>query len=675
MTDESVDVFYSCLLCQSFAPNHVCIITPERLGLCGAYNWLDGKAAYEIDETGANQPVKKQQCYNAVKGAWEGVNNYVFLNSHKAIENLNLYSIMEHPMTSCGCFEAICAYVPECNGIMIVNREFPGDTPVGMTFSTLAGNVGGGQQIPGFMGIGKVYITSKKFISTEGGFKRVIWMPRELKKLLDADLKARAIELEIPDLIDKIADESIATDPKEIRQFLEKVQHPALKMPDMAKSIEFTTQESPSELNLSSLLSKDVQKDSISSQQNMNIGSKDTLSQINSAITTNILKSHNISLSSEVVQEIVEAIQNKLSQQGLVQKIDYNPSEKNNDRSEKSIQSPHLSTLSKINEIQSFKVRKETNEVPIWTVTLGATHEQGGTRKHNLTIGGSTCMPFHLWEGDMPHRPLVAMEVFDVVSEKCPKFLHTFFGDILNNPVEMAKKCVQKYGADLISIRLEGTHPEKGNRTAEQAVALVKAILAAVDVPLIITGHNHFEKINEVFKAIAKECAGENLLFNWVEQNNYTTIASVALAYGHSIVAQSPIDINIAKQLNILLTNMNVKPEKIVMDPMTGALGYGMEYTYSVMERIRLTALNGDKMLAGPMIVSPGQECAKAKEIKAEEDQFPSWGDLSKRSYLWELATAMNFLHAGADILIMYHPEAVQTLKQTISKLLGELTH
>jgi acetyl-CoA decarbonylase/synthase complex subunit delta len=201
-------------------------------------------------------------------------------------------------------------------------------------------------------------------------------------------------------------------------------------------------------------------------------------------------------------------------------------------------------------------------------------------------------------------------------------------------------------------------------------VALVKSVLASVEVPLIITGHSHFEKYNVVFKAIAQACAGENLLFNWVEQDNYRTIAGAAIAYGHCVVSQSPIDVNIGKQLNILLTGMDVKPEQIVMDPMTGATGYGIEYTYSVMERIRLTGLGGDRMLAAPMIVSPGQECAKVKEYRAMEADSPAWGNREKRAALWELSTAVSFLYAGADILIMYHPEAAMALKKTILELM-----
>ncbi len=234
----------------------------------------------------------------------------------------------------------------------------------------------------------------------------------------------------------------------------------------------------------------------------------------------------------------------------------------------------------------------------------------------------------------------------------------------------MAGLCVEKYGAELISVRLDGTHPERGNRTPEQAVEVVKSVLKAVDVPLIVTGHNYFDRINDVMKAVAQACAGENLLLNWVEQNNYRTIAGVAIAYGHCVVAQAPIDVNIGKQLNILLTNMDMKQEQIVMDPMTGALGYGIEYTYSVMERIRQTGLGGDKMLAGPLIVAPGQECVKVKEFKASEKDFPAWGDLSKRAALWELSTALGLLYAGADLLIMSHPDAVRELKSAISKLM-----
>ena len=230
MTDESVDTFYSCLLCQSFAPNHVCIITPERLGLCGAYSWLDGKASYEITPTGPNQPVEKGETVDARLGQWRNVNDFVYNKSNKTIEKVSMYSLMNTPQSSCGCFECILAIIPEANGIMVVHRDFSGVTPCGMTFTTLAGSVGGGAQTPGFLGVGKLYLTSKKFILAEGGLKRLVWMPKELKELLGEKLKQRAQELGEPDLLDKIADETQATTAEELLAYLEKAKHPALGM-------------------------------------------------------------------------------------------------------------------------------------------------------------------------------------------------------------------------------------------------------------------------------------------------------------------------------------------------------------------------------------------------------------------------------------------------------------
>jgi acetyl-CoA synthase len=234
MTDESVDIFYSCTLCQSYAPNHVCVISPERLGLCGAYNWLDGRAAYEISPAGPNQPVKKGRVIDEKKGQWEGVNEFVYQTSNKSVERFNAYSLMEDPMTSCGCFECIMAILPEptgeVHGVMIVNREYPGMTPCGMAFTTLAGTVGGGLQTPGFLGIGRLYVVSKKFIWAEGGLPRVLWMPKELKEALADRIRERAEELGLADFLEKIGDETVATTMEELMPWLEAKEHPALKM-------------------------------------------------------------------------------------------------------------------------------------------------------------------------------------------------------------------------------------------------------------------------------------------------------------------------------------------------------------------------------------------------------------------------------------------------------------
>ena len=317
----------------------------------------------------------------------------------------------------------------------------------------------------------------------------------------------------------------------------------------------------------------------------------------------------------------------------------------------------------------SFEIPKETNAGRVRTVTLGATSEKGGTRSHTVKIGGSTSSPFHFFEGENPHPPVVAMEVFDQVPAKYPDFLRDHYRDVIDKPSAMAKKCVDEYGADLISVRLEGTHPEKGNRSAEEAAEIVKQVLESVSVPIIVTGHSHFEKINEVMKKVCEATAGENCLINYVETDNYKTIAAACLAYKHTLVAQTPIDVNLAKQLNILLTDMNFPAEKIVMDPLTGTLGYGLEYTYSIMERIRNDGLAGDKMLAFPMLINPGYETFRVKESRSSEKEYPEWGDLEARGAYWEIATTMSLLVAGAELIIMYHPRAVGVVKKKIEEM------
>jgi acetyl-CoA synthase len=230
MKDEDVDRFYSCILCQSYAPNHVCVVTPQRLGLCGAYTWLDCRAAFEMDARGPNQPIAKGACEDPVTGVWGGVNEYVAKASNGHLQRVTMYSIMQDPQTSCGCFECIVAILPETNGVMVANREYQGMTPVGMTFSTMAGEVGGGVQTPGFLGVGRMYLVSEKFISAEGGLERMVWMPQELKDEMRDRLESRLKEAGKLDLLDKIATEKDATTVEELVAFLQKVEHPALAM-------------------------------------------------------------------------------------------------------------------------------------------------------------------------------------------------------------------------------------------------------------------------------------------------------------------------------------------------------------------------------------------------------------------------------------------------------------
>jgi len=230
MTDETTEIFYSCTLCQSFAPTHVCVVSPERTGLCGAYNWMDCKASYEINPTGPNQPVEKGEVIDEKLGQWKGVNEFVYKASRQAIDHYNFYSVVHDPMTTCGCCECICVVLPGCNGVMTVHRDYYGQTPCGMKFSTLAGMIGGGQSTPGFVGHSKFNITQRKFIKGDGGLLRMVWMPKSLKEEIRERLIKRGEELGVPDLVDRIADETVGTTEEEILPFLQEKDHPALKM-------------------------------------------------------------------------------------------------------------------------------------------------------------------------------------------------------------------------------------------------------------------------------------------------------------------------------------------------------------------------------------------------------------------------------------------------------------
>ncbi len=233
MRDEDVETYYSCTLCQSFAPTHVCSVSPERTGLCGAYNWMDCKASFEINPVGPNQPIEKGECIDPKLGQWKGVNEFVAKASRGAITHYNFYSLMHSPMTTCGCCECIAATLPQCNGVMTVNRDYTGETPCGMKFTTLAGVMGGGASSPGFVGHSKYNITQGKFLVGDGGFLRIVWLPKILKEEIKERIIKRATALGVPNFYDMIADETVGMTEEEILPFLKKVNHPALSMPSL----------------------------------------------------------------------------------------------------------------------------------------------------------------------------------------------------------------------------------------------------------------------------------------------------------------------------------------------------------------------------------------------------------------------------------------------------------
>lgn len=313
---------------------------------------------------------------------------------------------------------------------------------------------------------------------------------------------------------------------------------------------------------------------------------------------------------------------------------------------------------------------KERFPSKVGEVVLGATPEQGGTRNSVIVVGGDHVLPFLHFEGKVENRPVIAMEVNDIVPSWNDTLLSQY-GDVLNNPAAWAKKCVEEFGSDMIYLKLDGADPEGVNRSPEDCARVVKDVLAAVKVPLIVVGCEDPEKDNEIMAAIAEAAAGENLLLGLAEQDNYKSITAAAMVHKHNVIARSPLDINICKQLNILINEMGLPLNRIVIDPMTGGLGYGIEYAYSIMERARLGALANDKVLSMPMICTVGFEANRAKEANASIDDFPGWGDLEERATLWEAITASALLQTGASILLMRNPTAVKLIQRNITDMMS----
>ncbi len=285
-----------------------------------------------------------------------------------------------------------------------------------------------------------------------------------------------------------------------------------------------------------------------------------------------------------------------------------------------------------------------------------------------LRIGGEEGLPFLFKEGKIPNQPKIAFEVWDIPPIDWPQELAGAYKGALENSLEWAKMCVEQYQAELILLRLQGAHPDYGDRSKEVERKLIAQILKNIKVPLIIIGCGDDAKDNDIMPSCCEEARSRHCLVGEATQDNYRTLTVAALADEHSIIAQSPIDINIAKQLNILISDMGMSAERIVINPTVGALGYGLEYTYSIMERARLAALAGDKMLAMPFICFVGQESWRAKEAKAKQEEFPQWGPEKERGVIWEASTAVALLQAGADILVMRHPEAVDCVRKYISR-------
>ncbi|MFN2187799.1 MAG: acetyl-CoA decarbonylase/synthase complex subunit delta [Candidatus Promineifilaceae bacterium] len=302
-------------------------------------------------------------------------------------------------------------------------------------------------------------------------------------------------------------------------------------------------------------------------------------------------------------------------------------------------------------------------------VTLGATADEGGTRDRTITVGGEKALPFLHFEVDMPNRPQVAIEIKDRKPDDWSPLLLETWGEAAEDPAAWAA-AAEKAGADLIQLAFTLNDADGNPTDPNKAVEVVKAVLEATKLPLIVAGPGQADVDNALLVPIADATKGERLVIGICEDKNYRTIVAAAMANGHLVTARTPMDVNLAKQLNILISDMNMPMDRIIMDPTTGALGYGIEYGYSAMERLRLAALQGDAMTQLPMLVTPGYEAWKTKESKVGDDVPDEWGDWLQRAINWETLTAITLLESGADILVLRHPESVRRVKEAIDELM-----
>ena len=293
-------------------------------------------------------------------------------------------------------------------------------------------------------------------------------------------------------------------------------------------------------------------------------------------------------------------------------------------------------------------------------VTLGATKAQGGTRGRTVTLGGASGIPFLSFDGETPDAPAIALDVLDKAPTDWPKALADVYADVWSDPAAWARR-VKELGADLVSLRLVGTHPDEGDRSPDEAADVVKAVLAAVDLPLIIWGCDVPAKDQKVMPKVAEAAQGENCLLGSVTETEYRTLTAAAQAYGHKMIAMSPCDINKAKQINILVTDMGY--------PLTDLVIYGMEYIYSILERGRLAALSGDRLMAQPVLLDVGYEAWRVKEARSGDEVADVWGPPQLRGPAWEAVTATDLLQGGADLLVMRHPKALEAVRNTINEL------
>ncbi len=312
----------------------------------------------------------------------------------------------------------------------------------------------------------------------------------------------------------------------------------------------------------------------------------------------------------------------------------------------------------------SFQVPKNTYAGKINVLKLGKDNT-------GISVGGEAALPFYIFEGQITNKPIIAIEVYDSKPPGWPETVGKYYSDVFDDPIKWAKKSIDQYGADAICLQLASTNPDMGDMKPEEAAELTKKVREAIDKPLIVYGAGTLENIAEVMKKISDKNSDSKILIGWAEEDNYKTMGASTIGYSNNLIALNPLDVNIAKQLNILLTQLGLPADRIVMDPSISGLGYGIEYCYSAMERLKIAALmQDDKMTQMPMICNLAPEVWKVKEVKESEEKYPEWGNQEERGINWETISAMSTLVAGANIVIMRHPKAVSIIKELIEELI-----
>ncbi|MBA7508550.1 Corrinoid/iron-sulfur protein small subunit [subsurface metagenome] len=312
----------------------------------------------------------------------------------------------------------------------------------------------------------------------------------------------------------------------------------------------------------------------------------------------------------------------------------------------------------------SFQVPKNTYTGKINVLKLGKDNT-------GISVGGEAALPFYSFEGEIPNKPIIAIEVYDTKPSDWPQVVSKYYSDVFDDPVKWAQKSISEYGADAICLKLSKINPDAGDMSPEDAAEITKTVRESISRPLIVYGTGPMEKIAEVMKKISEKNKDSNILMGWVEEDNYKTTAAAAMAYNNNVIALNPLDVNIAKQLNILLTQLELPADRIAMDPSSSGLGYGIEYCYSAMERLKIAALmQDDKMTQMPIISNIAPEIWKVKEVKENEENYPQWGNQEERGINWETISCMSMLLSGTNILVMRHPKAVNIIKEFIKELL-----